>query len=138
MVLIHPQPRLLHHAGDLAGKVPMIANMLDLLINRCRAGDGFDHLHRLLLVTPFSTVYQMAARDTGMRDARRTAGSHRFSGAVLLFLCLPIVIVVPMSFSSAKSLQFPPGFSLRWYETLGEELARRRLNSILWQLERPR
>lgn len=41
------------------------------------------------------------------------------SGAVLAFLCLPIVIVVPMSFSSAKSLQFPPpGLSLRWYENL--------------------
>lgn len=41
-----------------------------------------------------------------------------FSGAVLLFLCLPIAIVVPMSFSSASSLQFPPpGFSLRWYES---------------------
>ncbi len=37
--------------------------------------------------------------------------------AVLMFLCLPILIVVPMSFSSAKSLEFPPpGFSLRWYE----------------------
>ncbi|WP_191059624.1 ABC transporter permease [Geminicoccus harenae] len=36
---------------------------------------------------------------------------------VLLFLCLPIVIVVPMSFSSASSLEFPPpGFSLRWYQ----------------------
>ena len=41
-----------------------------------------------------------------------------FAGAVLLFLCLPIAIVVPMSFSSASSLQFPPpGFSLRWYES---------------------
>jgi putative spermidine/putrescine transport system permease protein len=39
------------------------------------------------------------------------------AGAVLLFLCLPILIVVPMSFSSAKSLEFPPpGLSLRWYE----------------------
>ena len=37
--------------------------------------------------------------------------------AVLMFLCLPILIVVPMSFSSAKSLEFPPpGLSLRWYE----------------------
>jgi ABC-type spermidine/putrescine transport system permease subunit II len=35
---------------------------------------------------------------------------------VLLFLCLPIAIVIPMSFSSANSLEFPPaGFSLRWY-----------------------
>jgi putative spermidine/putrescine transport system permease protein len=38
------------------------------------------------------------------------------SGAVLLFLCLPIAVVVPMSFSSASSLAFPPpGWSLRWY-----------------------
>jgi putative spermidine/putrescine transport system permease protein len=40
-----------------------------------------------------------------------------FGGLVLVFLCLPIVIVVPMSFSSASSLEFPPpGFSLRWYQ----------------------
>ena len=40
------------------------------------------------------------------------------SGAVLLFLCLPIAVVVPMSFSSASSLEFPPpGLSLRWYES---------------------
>jgi ABC-type spermidine/putrescine transport system permease subunit II len=60
-----------------------------------------------------------------------------FSGAVLLFLCLPIVIVVPMSFSSAKSLQFPPpGFSLRWYETLlsEEHWLDDGLNSILLAL----
>jgi ABC-type spermidine/putrescine transport system permease subunit II len=36
---------------------------------------------------------------------------------VLAFLCLPALIVIPMSFSSASSLEFPPpGFSLRWYE----------------------
>ena len=41
-----------------------------------------------------------------------------FGGAVLLFLCLPIAVVVPMSFSSASSLEFPPpGLSLRWYES---------------------
>lgn len=34
----------------------------------------------------------------------------------LVFLCLPVLIVVPMSFSSATSLRFPPeGFSMRWY-----------------------
>jgi ABC-type spermidine/putrescine transport system permease subunit II len=37
---------------------------------------------------------------------------------VLAFLCLPALIVIPMSFSSADSLEFPPpGFSLRWYES---------------------
>lgn len=34
----------------------------------------------------------------------------------LIFLTLPIVIVIPMSFSSASTLAFPPpGFSMRWY-----------------------
>lgn len=36
--------------------------------------------------------------------------------AALVFLMIPILIVVPMSFSSASSLQFPPpSLSLRWY-----------------------
>jgi ABC-type spermidine/putrescine transport system permease subunit II len=36
----------------------------------------------------------------------------------LVFLTVPILIVVPMSFSPARALTFPPpGFSLRWYET---------------------
>ena len=35
----------------------------------------------------------------------------------LAFLVLPLLVVVPMSFSSAKALAFPPpGYSLRWYE----------------------
>ena len=38
---------------------------------------------------------------------------------ILVFLCLPVIIVAPMSFSSAQSLEFPPpGFSLRWYHVL--------------------
>jgi len=57
----------------------------------------------------------MTARDP---NAGRTGdlALSTFSVAVVLFLCLPILIVVPMSFSSAKSLAFPPpGLSLRWY-----------------------
>jgi ABC-type spermidine/putrescine transport system permease subunit II len=39
--------------------------------------------------------------------------------AVLAFLLMPVLIVAPMSFSSAQSLAFPPpGLSLRWYENL--------------------
>jgi len=35
----------------------------------------------------------------------------------LVFLMVPLLIVVPMSFSSAKALTFPPpSLSLRWYE----------------------
>lgn len=42
-----------------------------------------------------------------------------FAIAVLIFLCLPVLIVAPMSFSDAKSLEFPPpALSLRWYQNL--------------------
>jgi putative spermidine/putrescine transport system permease protein len=38
------------------------------------------------------------------------------TGCVALFLLLPIGIIIPLSFSSAQYLQFPPpGFSLQWY-----------------------
>jgi putative spermidine/putrescine transport system permease protein len=38
------------------------------------------------------------------------------AGSVLLFLLLPIFVIVPISFSSAKFLTFPPpGWSLQWY-----------------------
>jgi mannopine transport system permease protein len=37
-------------------------------------------------------------------------------GVILVFLILPTVLVVPMSFSPTNYLQFPPaGFSTRWY-----------------------
>lgn len=40
-----------------------------------------------------------------------------FSAAVLLFLVAPVLIVIPMSFSAAQYLTFPPpGLSLQWYE----------------------
>lgn len=39
------------------------------------------------------------------------------AGIVLLFLIAPIFVVVPMSFSAANYLEFPPReWSLRWYE----------------------
>ena len=39
--------------------------------------------------------------------------------AVLFFLILPTLIVIPMSFSGASFLEFPPtSFSFRWYESL--------------------
>jgi putative spermidine/putrescine transport system permease protein len=40
-----------------------------------------------------------------------------FCGLVLLFLILPILIVVPISFNNSSFLSFPRGvWSLRWYE----------------------
>jgi putative spermidine/putrescine transport system permease protein len=40
-------------------------------------------------------------------------------GAVLAFLILPVLVIVPLSFSAGSFLTFPlPGFSLRWYAEL--------------------
>ncbi|MEI2416028.1 ABC transporter permease [Orrella sp. JC864] len=40
-----------------------------------------------------------------------------YVGAVLAFLMLPILVVIPSAFSDDVSLSFPPkGFSLRWFE----------------------
>jgi putative spermidine/putrescine transport system permease protein len=41
------------------------------------------------------------------------------AGAVLVFLLLPLLVLLPMSFTSISLLVFPPpGYSLRWYEEL--------------------
>ncbi len=42
---------------------------------------------------------------------------YAVTGLILFYLVFPIFVVIPVSFSSAKYLQFPPpGFSLQWYE----------------------
>ena len=51
----------------------------------------------------------------------RGAGPSRLlmlvAGLVCLYLVFPILVVIPVSFSSGTYLGFPPpGFSLRWYE----------------------
>lgn len=63
-------------------------------------------------------------RDTPRAHFSATPSAIRFNRTVLalcgigvlVFLCLPVLIVVPMSFSNSTSLRFPPeGFSMRWY-----------------------
>lgn len=50
------------------------------------------------------------------RDPWRTI-LYGVCGLIGFFLMLPIFIVIPMSFSSATYLQFPPpGLSLQWYQ----------------------
>jgi putative spermidine/putrescine transport system permease protein len=51
-------------------------------------------------------------------------GARAICYGVLLFLILPILIILPISFSSGNMLAFPlPGFSLRWYETIATTVA---------------
>lgn len=48
---------------------------------------------------------------------RRRLWLYAYVGLALLFLILPIAIVIPMSFSGSRYLDFPPkAWSMRWYE----------------------
>jgi putative spermidine/putrescine transport system permease protein len=57
--------------------------------------------------------------DSNMTFAQRFArvALATLAALVLVFLVAPIVIIVPLSFSSGSFFYYPlPGFSLRWYE----------------------
>jgi putative spermidine/putrescine transport system permease protein len=44
-----------------------------------------------------------------------------FNGLTLVFLVLPILVIIPLSFSDSSFLSYPmPGVSLRWYRNLFE------------------
>ena len=44
--------------------------------------------------------------------------------AILVFLILPVLIVIPMSFSDSRFMSFPPpAYSFRWYEDFFDSLA---------------
>lgn len=53
----------------------------------------------------------------GERNVKRWP-LYLVTAATLLFLIVPIFIVIPMSFSSSRYLDFPPqSWSLRWYQS---------------------
>ncbi|MDP4299436.1 ABC transporter permease [Leptothrix discophora] len=57
-----------------------------------------------------------------------------FGVAMLLFLLLPILVIVPLSFSASSFLAYPmPGWSLQWYENLftSDDWARAARNSFI-------
>lgn len=56
-----------------------------------------------------------------VRGPRQSRGVHPllwvWNAVVMALLVLPVVVVIPMSFTEEKTFSFPPqGFSLRWYE----------------------
>lgn len=64
------------------------------------------------------------ATDTQITHGRRL-WLYALAGLVLVFLMLPTLIVIPMSFSESQYLEFPPReWSLRWY--------RNYFNSTAW------
>ncbi len=53
---------------------------------------------------------------------------------ILLFLLLPILVIIPLSFSSSSFLAYPiPGWSLQWYDNLfnSDDWARATRNSFI-------
>jgi putative spermidine/putrescine transport system permease protein len=53
-------------------------------------------------------------------------GFRVICGAILLFLIMPILVIIPLSFNAEPYFTYPmPGFSLRWYEDffVGEQSA---------------
>ena len=51
--------------------------------------------------------------------ARARLWLYTLSGLVIAFLVVPVLIVIPLSFSSSTLLEFPPrAYSLRWYTAL--------------------
>lgn len=52
----------------------------------------------------------------------RRVAMYAYAATVLAFILVPLLIIVPMSFTSGTSLSFPtPGFSLRWYQELVDD-----------------
>ncbi len=61
-------------------------------------------------------------------------GLRVFCGGVLFFLLLPILVIIPLSFSNSSFLSYPiPGWSLRWYQELlaSDDWARATRNSFI-------
>lgn len=62
-----------------------------------------------------SNWFARPASDTQIPHGRRL-WLYAFGGLVMLFLVVPSLIVIPMSFSDSQYLAFPPrDWSLRWY-----------------------
>ncbi|MFZ2217406.1 MAG: ABC transporter permease [Rhodoferax sp.] len=77
---------------------------------------------------PLFAAYATAADKLGWYALRI------FCIGVLLFLLLPILVIIPLSFSSSTFLSYPmPGWSLRWYENLftSDEWIRATRNSFI-------
>lgn len=125
------------------GKVPLLATLLDALVND--VGDwGLAAALSVLLLAATALAFALVARlagrgalvgamgggatasDTALHRAPVapvTRGGRVALGAIgcvtFALLVAPVLVVVPMSFSSAATLEFPPpGFSLRWYDAL--------------------
>ncbi|THD72735.1 MAG: ABC transporter permease subunit [Bradyrhizobium sp.] len=75
-------------------------------------GSGASHFGRIVHIP------RRTPRPHSLEGQSNTA-FYVCNGLILFFLLAPIVLIVPVSFTSSLYLQFPPqGFSLRWYQEL--------------------
>lgn len=75
----------------------------------------------------------MTARVSRPFDWRRTPGLPSFTGAILIFLYAPLLILVLYSFNASKLVTVWAGFSLRWFVQVAnnDDIRAAALNSVI-------
>jgi putative spermidine/putrescine transport system permease protein len=69
------------------------------------------------IVSPARAAQSVKHVPASRKIAFRQIVLYVVTGLILFYLVFPVFVVIPVSFSSAKFLQFPPpGFSLQWYD----------------------
>lgn len=120
------------------GRVTMVSTLLTVVINRL--GDWALAAAISLILATVTVAGVLITRRVAGVTALETVGFttdseqprvmgrrlHRlgavYSGAVLFVLNLPVMLVVPVSFSASSVLSLPPPeWSLRWYQVLLDE-----------------
>src|SRR5690606_33704111 len=88
------------------------------LRGRAGAGAAGDRASDLPALQQGAGGGQALRRDAQMKGLSVTRIIlYVITGLVLFYLIFPIFVVIPVSFSSASYLQFPPpGFSFQWYQ----------------------
>ena len=95
------------------GRVPMISNLLDTLINQIPRWEQASAISTILLIVALLIFAgYRRARPQGLRRMIGVALERAAAGAAvgmfgLVFLTVPILIVIPMSFSSAQGADLP-------------------------------
>ena len=120
-------PALLGGRKDL-----FVAQLIDQQVNQMLDVGFASAIAMVLLVAciVISVAYTRIIHVQGGRSGEHDASSPKealtpfgrltavYAAIVLVFLVLPTFVLIPLSFSSARYLTFPPpGYSLQWYES---------------------
>lgn len=90
-----------------------------------RTGKSARRLMGLLVAMGLCADRFLLSSHAGFQKSARSL-LKTYSLLIVVLLMLPVIVVVPISFTASSFLSFPPqGFSLRWYETF--------MTSPVWQ-----